>query len=95
MGMAITGRSDKAEDRARYPRKGTLMGNGEVANMDVCVDYDRCTGLGVCEALLPRVFSVQDDGRMQVIENTLTDEFRSLLTQVAASCPTQAITITE
>jgi ferredoxin len=63
--------------------------------MRVQVDYDRCTGLGVCESLAPEVFAVQDDGRMRVLNDRPGDTLRERLAEAAASCPTQAITIAD
>jgi ferredoxin len=59
------------------------------------VDYDRCTGLGVCEAMAPRVFQLDDDGTMRVVDRSPADVLRSLLADVVAACPTQAITIVD
>ena len=30
--------------------------------MKVCVDFDKCTGLGICESLAPDFFEVNDEG---------------------------------
>lgn len=63
--------------------------------MRVEVDYDRCTGLGVCEALAPHLFQVTDDGSMRVVDGSPAEADRSALAEVVASCPTKAITVAD
>ena len=57
------------------------------------VDYDRCTGLGVCESLAQDVFRVEDDGTMRIIDDHPSDDRRDVMADVVSSCPTQAISI--
>jgi ferredoxin len=63
--------------------------------MRMNVDYDRCTGLGVCEAMAPRVFRLDDDGTMRIVDRSLAVALRSSLEDVVSACPTQAITIVD
>jgi ferredoxin len=63
--------------------------------MRMNVDYDRCTGLGVCEGMAPHVFTLDDDGRMRIVDGSPADALRSSLEDVVAACPTQAITIVD
>ncbi len=59
------------------------------------VDYNRCTGLGVCEAIAPEVFAIDDYGTMRIAETCPTDRLRALLDDAVSSCPTEAISIVE
>jgi ferredoxin len=63
--------------------------------MRLQVDYDRCTGLGVCEAIAPDVFSIEDDGTMRIVESCPADQMRNMLEEAVSGCPTEAISIVE
>lgn len=63
--------------------------------MRVQVDYNRCTGLGVCESLAPDVFSIEDDGQMHISEGHANEAPRASLADAVASCPTRALTISD
>jgi ferredoxin len=63
--------------------------------MRIEVDYDRCTGLGVCESLVPDVFTVDADGTMRIVDGCPADHMRDLLADAAAACPTQALTVVD
>lgn len=59
------------------------------------VDRNRCTGLGVCQAIAPDVFDIDDDGLMRIIESCPSESLRSALDEAVSSCPTEAISIIE
>ncbi|MFT4397876.1 ferredoxin [Gordonia lacunae] len=59
----------------------------------VVVDYGKCAGLGMCEAVDPDVFEIDEDGSLLVHGDTFDETRRALLEEAAASCPTQAIEI--
>jgi ferredoxin len=61
--------------------------------MRISVDYDRCTGHGVCESIRDDVFEVGDDGMVHVLVEELTSDLRPQLEEAVAECPTQALRI--
>lgn len=63
--------------------------------MQVQVDYSRCTGLGVCESISPDVFAINADGSMELRTACPSAELRQGIEEAAASCPTEAISITD
>ena len=66
------------------------MSTDEPRAVAVVVDRRRCIGTGVCEAIAPELFQVDDDG----YSNFLGDPARAdgaLVDEVIASCPNAAI----
>lgn len=59
------------------------------------IDYDKCSGLGMCEAEAPDIFEVQDDGSLTLLEQRPADEQREACEAAVASCPTEAIRLVE
>ncbi|GAB2459830.1 ferredoxin [Xylanimonas ulmi] len=63
--------------------------------MRICVDRDRCTTLGVCEAAAPDVFEIDDEGTL-VLKVTVVDEGNREAVEAAVdACPTEALRIEE
>jgi len=61
--------------------------------MKCVVDYDKCTGLGICESLAPEFFEVNDDGDLlQLKEDISADELQAV-EEAVAGCPTEALRI--
>lgn len=61
----------------------------------IVVDYDKCTGLGMCEAEAPDLFEVQDDGSLTVLNDQPSDEQREEAEAACESCPTEALSLVE
>lgn len=59
--------------------------------MRVVVDFDRCTGLGLCESLAPDFFEVQDDGSLELLRSDVNEAERAELQEAVRSCPTEAL----
>ncbi|MBP2367640.1 ferredoxin [Pseudonocardia parietis] len=59
--------------------------------MRVVVDFDRCTGLGLCESLAPDFFEVQDDGSLELLRSEVNEAERAELQEAVRSCPTEAL----
>jgi ferredoxin len=57
------------------------------------VDNDRCTGHGVCEAIAPDVFEVQDDASLVLLVDEPGEELRETLLEAATACPAAALRI--
>ena len=61
--------------------------------MKIAVDFDLCRGHGECEGEAPRVFEVDGDGNMKVLQETPPEELREKVERAAKYCPTMAIKI--
>lgn len=59
--------------------------------LKVQVDYQRCTGLGMCESLAPLFFEVDDDGDLQLLREDVTEEEAVAVREAIAACPTEAL----
>lgn len=63
--------------------------------MRIVVDWERCTGLGMCEAEAPDLFEVQDDGTLKQLEEHADEGQRAAAEAAVASCPTEALRVVE
>ena len=59
--------------------------------MEVRVDTAACAGHGVCEALAPHIFEVDDDGNVHVVAPTLDEADRVDIENAVNQCPEQAL----
>ena len=59
--------------------------------MRVRVDYDKCTGLGLCESIAPEFFEVDEDGSLVLLQHEAAEGKRSELEEAIRSCPTEAL----
>lgn len=62
---------------------------------EVKVDFDLCESNGVCEAMAPDVFQLDDDDFLQVDDPRVTDANRERVERAVASCPKSALSIVE
>ena len=63
--------------------------------MKIVVDWDKCSGLGMCEAEAPELFEVQDDGSLVVLNDSPDEDARAEAGAAVESCPTEALSIVE
>lgn len=61
----------------------------------VTVDFDKCTGLGICESLAPDFFEVNDDGELLVLKEEISDDELQEVEEAVAGCPTEALKIVD
>lgn len=61
----------------------------------VTVDFDKCTGLGICESLAPDFFEVNDDGELIVLKEDIGDADLQEVEEAVNGCPTEALRIVE
>jgi ferredoxin len=61
--------------------------------MKCVVDYDKCTGLGICESLAPDFFEVNDDGDLIQLKHDISADELQAVEEAVAGCPTEALTI--
>lgn len=59
----------------------------------IVVDYDKCTGLGICESIAPDIFEVDDDGSLQILASDHDEDRRGELQEAVDGCPTGALSI--
>lgn len=63
--------------------------------MKIVVAYDRCSGLGMCEAEAPDLFEVQDDGSLLVLDENPGSEQSEAAESACAACPTEALSLVD
>jgi ferredoxin len=61
--------------------------------MKVTVDFTKCTGLGICESMAPDIFEVDDDGKLVLLKDDVTDDELQSVEEAVAGCPTEALRI--
>lgn len=61
----------------------------------VTVDFDKCTGLGICESLAPDFFEVNDDGELLLLKEDIGDAELQEVEEAVNGCPTEALTIVD
>jgi ferredoxin len=62
-------------------------------SMKILVDYDKCTGLGICESLAPDFFEVNDEGDLVLLKDDISDDELGAIEEAVAGCPTEALRI--
>jgi ferredoxin len=61
--------------------------------MKICIDYERCMGHAVCEAVAPQVFRLGDDAYTHLLMEQPGEDMRALIEDAADQCPTGALSI--
>jgi ferredoxin len=61
--------------------------------MKVRVDFAKCTGLGICESMAPNIFEVNDDGKLLLLKDDITDDELQSVEEAVTGCPTEALRI--
>jgi ferredoxin len=61
--------------------------------MKVAVDFNKCTGLGICESMAPDLFEVNDDGQLVLLKEDVTADELQSVEEAVAGCPTEALRI--
>jgi ferredoxin len=59
----------------------------------VIVDREKCDAQGVCTNLCPKVFELNDDDELEVLDPSPPEELRSSVVAAARACPEGAITV--
>ena len=63
--------------------------------MKISVDFDLCESNGLCEAMAPEVFELDDDDFLQLRSERTTDENLEDVKRAVAACPRAAISLVE
>jgi len=56
-------------------------------------DREACCGNGMCVALAPGIFDLDDDGVVTVLDPAVTEQNEQVVKETVANCPTAAITV--
>ncbi len=59
--------------------------------MRIVVDRDQCEANGVCEALAPETFRVDDDDLLEILSDVVSEEQRADVEAAVYGCPKQAL----
>lgn len=62
--------------------------------MRIEVDTNRCEGHGMCEVVAPEYFALDDDGKLIVLEESVSDADHALVHDAAFACPVAALKLT-
>lgn len=63
--------------------------------MRIKVDFDLCESNGLCEAMAPDVFELDDDDFLQLHTEQTTADNVDAVNQAVAACPRAAISLVE
>ena len=58
----------------------------------IVVDWNACVGQGQCEFAAPNVFTINDDGKLELNE-TPDESERKAVEQAIRRCPTRALSL--
>ena len=61
--------------------------------MKATVDQGLCIGCGICEGIVPEVFSLQNEPYAEVLLDPIPEEFQDAVREAAEECSEAAITI--
>ncbi|HET8984298.1 MAG TPA: ferredoxin [Trueperaceae bacterium] len=61
--------------------------------MKISADLNKCEGLGMCEAMAPDVFEVQDEGQVLVLDENPAEADPQELQAAVDACPVSALTL--
>ncbi|MEU1599880.1 ferredoxin [Streptomyces sp. NPDC005708] len=61
--------------------------------LKICVDVDKCAGLGMCESWAPDRFEVQSDAKVHVLAENIDESQRDAVQGAIDNCPTGALSI--
>ncbi len=63
--------------------------------MKANVNKDLCIGCGACQAIVPDVFELEDDGLAHCKLDSIPDDQKEDVIDASESCPTGAIEVSE
>lgn len=63
--------------------------------MRIHVDWDRCTGNGLCESEAEKYFEVQEDGTLHVLQRDVDEGDEQEVRNAVSACPTEALSLEE
>ena len=63
--------------------------------MKITCNYNRCCSNGLCEALRPDYFEIQDNGDLAILRQDVDPADRADIEQAINDCPTQALSLVD
>lgn len=63
--------------------------------MRIVVDWEKCTGMGMCESSAPDVFEVDDDGALILHSEEAPEGQEDEVREAVAACPTEALSLSD
>jgi ferredoxin len=63
--------------------------------MKAIVDKDACIGCGLCPAVCPEIYEMEDDGKAVASGDEIPEDLKSSAQEAAEQCPVDAIAIEE
>jgi len=66
--------------------------NEEHKTLRIVVDWNACIGQGQCEFAAPNVFTINDEGKLELNE-TPDESERKAVEQAIRRCPTRALSL--
>ncbi|MET7768450.1 ferredoxin [Nocardia sp. NPDC005366] len=63
--------------------------------MKVRVDTVLCESNGICVGIIPEVFDLDDDDRLELLREEVTPEIEPRVRDAVAQCPRHAISLVE
>lgn len=70
----------------------TITSTEDGNRMKIVVDWELCVGHGQCEFAAPDVFTINDEGKLELDESPDESE-RANVEQAIRRCPTRALTL--
>ena len=61
--------------------------------MKAYVDKDTCIGCGLCPAICPEIFEMEDDGKAVASQNEVPENLVHSAKEAEDQCPVTAITV--
>ena len=61
----------------------------------IVVDWDLCEANGICEAMAPDAFEIDDDDMLQVLDDVVTADNEDRIQRAVAGCPKSALSVVE
>ena len=72
-----------------------IMNSERKVKMRTTVDPDRCIGCGICEGIVPEVFSLLNEPYAEVLLDPVPEEHQEAVREAAEECPESAIAVIE
>jgi len=63
--------------------------------MKIVVDFDRCEGHGMCQAMAHEYFELDDDDMLTILDENPPETDRAKVKAAVESCPVQALTLVD
>lgn len=63
--------------------------------MRITVDFDLCESNGLCEAMAPQHFELDDDDYLQILREDVPEAHLDDVKRAVAACPRAAISLEE